>query len=49
MEGISFCNIAEKAHATGRDELAIKVKILVQILNYNLISPINFTVIRVGA
>lgn len=25
VEGISFCNIAEKAHAAGRDELAIKV------------------------
>lgn len=25
VEGISFCNIAEKAHVAGRDELAIKV------------------------
>ncbi|XP_065372038.1 vacuolar protein sorting-associated protein 16 homolog [Calliphora vicina] len=25
VEGISFCNIAEKAHAAGRDELAIKL------------------------
>lgn len=25
VEGISFCNIAEKAHQSGRDELAIKL------------------------
>lgn len=25
IEGISFCNIAEKAHQSGRDELAIKL------------------------
>lgn len=25
IEGISYCNIAEKAHQNGRDELAIKL------------------------
>jgi len=25
VEGISYCNIAEKAHESGRDELAIKL------------------------
>lgn len=27
VEGISFCNIALKAHENGRDELAIKVRL----------------------